>query len=400
MDQEPKNDVSSILRGIFEVTQRSSVPTGAQIPALPPPSAFDAQIQPVQLPDGKRRDIITFRQRGGDAIVKIPAVIEDRFQVQDIFSASGGFGVILRARDNRLSNRTCLIKATRYDKLTLDRASEGDAESLLHRRSSTQSECRALLEMQKRNEGRVPNLLYMAVDFLPSLLERWKGGDEALLFEEPFVVIQYIPGKTLKQVIEGAVALNRLSDRRWWQAVVRWTRELSSILNAMHSPWEKKLPSGETVVRGYLYQDLKPDNCIVSNEEFLTLIDFGGVREFHVLRGGSRRLYGESVFTPGYVAPEVVADPDTADVRSDLYMVGALLWTMLTGVSATKLADVKTLSPVLDPQDTRLPGSLPGSVREVLRLALARDPEQRFGNALELKDAATEALKDLARGAR
>jgi serine/threonine protein kinase len=352
------------------------------------------------------RRIARFTSQGARATrLEIPAVIADRYEVEGVLSDAGGQGTIYHARDARLAGRRCLIKALRHAPLAIERAIEGSPEEVLRARAGLERECGFLVTMQQRGEGRVPNLLRLEHDIFPGLLHHTRNPQREHLLEEPYMVMQHVPGVTLKALL-GEVAEGRLhggrESRRWWRVALQLTRELASILKVLHGTDVVVDGDGTRARRGFFYGDLKPDNCIVTSGEFVTLIDFGGVRSYW--RGVDEpddapwRSEDDPVFTAGYVAPEM-ADANWVgelDPRVDVYSAGALLWHMLTGHSPTRLEP--SPSPVLSADDVRLPQRLPRYLRELLRGALERDRERRTANAEMLKKQCIDALQKLAKG--
>lgn len=390
-------DLSETLRQIFGTSRTTPTPA----PAARPTSGFARK----DLDLGGRK-IALFET--GEERCSVPALIANRYEIEDVLSNRGGYGVIYYARDRELGNRRCLVKAVKYSLAELRAAAQNDPSEMNSKRRAAQNECRALLVMQERGEGRVPNLLRLVEDIQPALympeFQQYAPLDPQVADHEPYMILQYVPGKNLKDVIQAAAQARAgqggRSDPQWWSTALKWTRELCSILNTVHRTEQAEDPSGGKVERGFLYNDLKPENCIVTNDEFITLIDFGGVRQYWrpvVAPPAPDWESEEPVYTPGYVAPEAV-NPHWVrylDPRVDIYSVGAMLWEMLAGVSPTKLADRSNLSPTLTDDDPRLPADLPSEVREVLRRSLQRERDSRPSTAKELKDLTIAALRML-----
>ncbi|MDO9016906.1 MAG: hypothetical protein Q8S73_20425 [Deltaproteobacteria bacterium] len=378
-------------------------------PRFAPTNApFQRDEQSVRFPTGSPVPVLRFhRVEAGQTVERfVPAVIGDRYHVDGVLSDAGGQGTIYVARDTTLMNRRCLVKANKYTTAALQRAAAGSTQEVERQRESLVRECRFAVTMQRRGEGRVPNVLHLTHDLLPALLQHTRRAPRDLLAREPYVVMQYIPGLTLKDVIAEVTAGSLhggLRSRRWWRAALVFVRELASILAVIHEA-EEGDAGGRRCQVAHFYGDLKPDNCLVTGGEFLTLIDLGGVRRcWRPLDAGHDEGWAsetDPVFTLGYVAPEMV-DPGYAgelDPRVDLYSVGALLFHMLTGQSPARLAGASRAAPVLSASDPTLAGELPDYVRALLSRALERDRERRFESASELKKATIDALQRLKRG--
>lgn len=185
----------------------------------------------------------------------------------------------------------------------------------------------------------------------------------------PYLVMEFVAGETLAERVrrEGAFPVAE---------AVAVAREIARALEAAHS-------------LGIVHRDLTPRNVKLVDGQ-VKVLDFGiaqaaGMAEFTPPGGFSG--------TPAYSAPERIAGTSTDDPRSDLYSVGAILATLLTG---------KTLpAPWAVPGAAGTPGAitpvavpegLPPEVERVLARCLAPDPDARYGSAAELAAALGAAL--------
>ena len=87
--------------------------------------------------------------------------------------------------------------------------------------------------------------------------------------------------------------------------------------------------------RGFVHRDLKPANVLLdqtAHPSIPRVTDFGLVRVLREPSGQERRTaVGVMMGTPGYMAPEQLRDSHTADQRTDVFALGALLYTLATG---------------------------------------------------------------------
>jgi serine/threonine-protein kinase len=195
-----------------------------------------------------------------------------------------------------------------------------------------------------------------------------------------YIVMEYVDGKTLAQVIADGPA--ELVDVRHWMA------QLCEGLAAAHE-------------EGIVHRDIKPGNLMVTRRGRLKILDFGlACREG---KDGDGRVAG----TAAYMSPEQ-ARGHAATAASDVFAAGAVLFELLTGVRAFRGESVMSVIGAIlyvDPMQERNGlKNLSAGVRDVLRKALAKDSSGRyrdggeFGSALaavEWEDRWSRAMLEL-----
>lgn len=162
--------------------------------------------------------------------------------------------------------------------------------------------------------------------------------------------------------------------------------------------------------KGVIHRDLKPSNILVVIENGIArpkVIDFGLAKALEARALGKHVIYNlhdQIIGTPGYVSPEQVEKGgDVADVRGDVYALGALLYEMLTGVAVVdqksligKPIDVAlraaTEQPFVKPS-TR-DRALRGDLEAIMLKALAVDPALRYASAEALASDVQRHLDD------
>ena len=186
----------------------------------------------------------------------------------------------------------------------------------------------------------------------------------------PFIVMEHVPGSSLKSRIERTGALP-LAD------AVRLTDAIANGLSFAHS-------------RGIVHADMKPSNILLDQNDQPKICDFGIARR-PAEDSESPQLFATAL----YVAPERV-EGRPASVASDVYGLGLVLYEMLVGKppftsgNAAVLLRDHVVRPPVPPSHLR--PSLPKDVDAIVLKALAKDPALRYQKATELGDALTRTL--------
>ena len=123
---------------------------------------------------------------------------------------------------------------------------------------------------------------------------------------------------------------------------------------------------------GMVHRDIKPHNLLLSDTDTVRIGDFGLAKMQGERLGFPPQL---KVGSPGYAAPEQIADPDGADHRADLYAAGVVFYRLVTGHLPETARHAGSISlrrwvPDLGPDWDRF-----------IHSALAQDPARRFANA-------------------
>jgi serine/threonine-protein kinase len=238
------------------------------------------------------------------------------------------------------------------------------AVKVLRRELLEDPECRARFEREALAASRIGS---------PHIVEVLAfGGGEA----GPFLVMELLEGRSLETLLreEGPLPVDRAA---------RILDQVLAALAAAHAA-------------GIVHRDLKPENVFLPahgpTPDFVKLLDFGLAR---VLEGpGVTRLTAEGglLGTVPYLAPEQVAGLSQAiDHRADLWSTGVILYRVLTGRLPHDSSSVVELLTAIVSQDAPPPSALrpglPAGIDGLLRRALHRNPERRFGSAEEFREA-------------
>jgi len=148
--------------------------------------------------------------------------------------------------------------------------------------------------------------------------------------------------------------------------------------------------------KGITHRDLKPANILVTKQG-VKLLDFGLAKRGGPLQETDATLTaaltgkGEILGTLQYMSPEQLQGKE-ADARSDLFSFGCVLYEMLSGKRAFEgQSAASVIAAILEREPTALNVAPP--MERVVRTCLAKDPEQRFQTALDLKRNLTWALE-------
>ena len=252
----------------------------------------------------------------------------------------GGMGVVYAARDERLGRSVAV-------KMMSSLASDEMARKRFWR------EARAAASVNH-----------------PNICQIYEIGEDG---DELFIAMELLEGEALAERLrEGPLSLSR---------TVPIGLEMLAALSALHA-------------RGVIHRDLKPSNVFLTPHG-VKLLDFGVARpDLDRSLGADTGLTptGMLIGTPRYMAPEL-ATGETADARSDLFAMGALLFEMLSGRPAFEGRTViEVLHAVLYEQPPALTGSpAVAAMDRVIRRAMAKRPDERPASA----DAMAEEMRSV-----
>jgi serine/threonine protein kinase/WD40 repeat protein len=262
--------------------------------------------------------------------------------------ARGGLGRVLRARDPRL-NRIVAIK------------------ELL--RSDADTRARFLREIRAAARLQHPSIM--------PLYEAgcWPDG-------EPFYVMKLVVGRSLATAIAEGTTLNER---------LRLLANVTAVTEAM----------AYAHAEGVLHRDLKPGNILLGEFGETVIIDWGlaknvapepdepaaPAREGRAAPGDTSA--GDVLGTPAYMSPEQALGR-TADARSDVYAVGAILYHLLTGRPPHMAPTTEqVLLSVVDsepPDVAALVPEVPREMAAIVRRAISKRPTDRYQTMGALAD--------------
>ena len=205
-----------------------------------------------------------------------------------------------------------------------------------------------------------------------------------------YLAMELLAGKPLAELIgDGGKNRPRLTVKRTLEII----RPVLDALDYAHE-------------RGVVHRDLKPENVMVIPargllaRESIKLLDFGIAKlGHHPERPAAQQItqHGLVIGTPAYMSPEQAAGQE-ADMRSDVYSCGVMLFHMLTGrrpFEAASSYDVLRMHLDTQPKSLLEVGAgawIPDAVEGVVMRALSKRPAERFQSAGELRRALEHAV--------
>jgi serine/threonine protein kinase len=193
----------------------------------------------------------------------------------------------------------------------------------------------------------------------------------------PYLVMDYLPGGTLKQLLKGKPMP--------WQDAAKLLLPMADALAYAHK-------------RNILHRDVKPGNILMAENDRPMLTDFGIAKILDLEQGQTLTGTGVGIGTPEYMSPEQGLGRGV-DARTDIYSLGVVLYELVTGrkpyTADTPMAvvDKHVHDPLPRPSQV-LPG-LPDAVEKLLLKMLAKSPDDRYPSMA----AVTAALEGLLSGA-
>lgn len=176
----------------------------------------------------------------------------------------------------------------------------------------------------------------------------------------PYIVMDYVPGQTLRERIEQRAPLPL-------PEALTIAASISEAIQRCHDG-------------GLVHRDLKPGNILLSQGGKVMVTDFGIANLLHVL--GEQTDFGVAIGTPQYIAPEQRADGSKVDVRADQFSLAVIIYEMLTR---------KLPTGAFPPVSRSCRGITPAAEQVIMR-ALSTRAEDRFESIRQFIRALRRAL--------
>ncbi len=221
--------------------------------------------------------------------LKDGTILRGRYRLNNIVG-QGGMGNVYEAEDLRLPGRLCAVKEVQ-PKL------EASQEIREQEHAQFLSEASLLARLDHPN--------------LPKVSDFFTEG------ENEYIVMDYVPGKNLKELIDESIIRG---EALGIQIVMDWARQIGDALEYLH-----------TQDPPVLHRDIKPANIKLTPDDRIKVVDFGlaklmvadDSRTITVIQGR-----GTAFYTP---LEQYGGESEHTDVRSDIYAFGATLYHLLSG---------------------------------------------------------------------
>jgi eukaryotic-like serine/threonine-protein kinase len=198
----------------------------------------------------------------------------------------------------------------------------------------------------------------------------------------PVIVLKRIDGVTWTRLMHDAEAVR---ERFGAPDLFEWNLGiLMQVINAVRFAHS----------RGIVHRDIKPDNVMIGEFGEVYVLDWGIA--VSLVDDGSGRLplarhANEVAGTPCYMAPEMLGDDQPRITeRTDVYLLGATLYELLTGRPPHEGSTVAEILAQVAISQIHIPPELPAGLARICQRAMAPDPEHRFASADELRRALLE----------
>lgn len=265
-------------------------------------------------------------------------MLEGRYLIQDVIGI-GGMGSVYRARDMHFPNVVKLVAV---------------------KEMINQGRDPLVRQTMIQNFEREANILVTLNHFsIPKIFDYFS------LEERSYLVLEYIHGKDLEAILSETPGL--LPEDQ----VIAWAIEICDVLEYLHGHKPEPI----------IFRDLKPSNIMINHQGHVILVDFGIAKTFQIGQKGTM------IGTEGYSPPEQYRGDAT--LRADIYSLGATLHHLLTKRDprleppfSFNERPIRSLNPAVSVE-----------LENVLQVALQYNPEERFPNAAEMKNALLAAAK-------
>ena len=197
----------------------------------------------------------------------------------------------------------------------------------------------------------------------PNIVEMYDVGEDD---GDYFIVMEYVPGKNLKQLLKRRGSLTV-------EEVVDIMLQITSAMSVAH----------DNLI---IHRDLKPQNILIMDDGGVKITDFG----IAMALNATQLTQTNSAMGSVHYFPPEQANGKGATLKSDVYSLGIMMYELLTGElpfrgdNAVEIALKHLKEPIPSIRDTH--PLIPQSVENVIIKATAKNPKNRYANANEMHE--------------
>ena len=205
----------------------------------------------------------------------------------------------------------------------------------------------------------------------PNIVEVYDVGEED---GQHYIVMEYIDGRTLKQLVNKRGALTVAE-------VIDIMTQLTDGLSAAHDAY-------------IIHRDIKPQNIMILDDGLIKITDFG----IAMTLNATQLTQTNSVMGSVHYLPPEQASGQTATTKSDIYSAGILMYELLMGTVPFKGENAVEIA--LKQMKERIPSIrkqnplIPQSVENIVLKATAKNPKNRYNDIKEMHEDLIHALDE------
>ncbi|SNR62029.1 Stk1 family PASTA domain-containing Ser/Thr kinase [Blastococcus mobilis] len=200
------------------------------------------------------------------------------------------------------------------------------------------------------------------------------GEDRTTTGATPYIVMEYVEGETLRDVIR----------REGWLSPERAMSLSADICGALDFSHRN----------GIVHRDVKPGNVMITPQGTVKVMDFGIARAVSD-SAATMTSTAAVIGTAQYLSPEQ-ARGESVDARSDVYSLGCMLYELVTGAPPFTGDSPVAVAYQHVREDPKLPSSInpaiPAELDAILLKAMSKNPANRYQSAAEMRNDLLRAL--------
>ncbi len=250
----------------------------------------------------------------------------------------GAMGIVYKARDPKI-NRVVAVK-------TISLAGQPPEE---------EQEYRERFFREAEAAGRLSH---------PGIVTVFDVGEEPET-RAPYIVMELVPGQSLEKLL-----LSKEDRKLPLEEALPLALEVAEALDCAHA-------------QGVVHRDVKPANILLTEDGHAKIADFGVAK----LNLANATAVGRTLGTPAYMSPEQLSG-DPVDGRSDLFSLGVILYTVVTGYKPFQGNSALTVAFKIVNRDpvpaTILDTELPPGLDYIISRAIAKDRSARYQRGMEM----------------